>query len=314
VLGGPVYRSTLTAAPVGRPTRSAPGAGGWLGATGPASYTEPVPPDVAAPFRALTGLDVAGIPVHRGPAVSQQARAYQARAFTRSGEIFLPDEAGPLGHGETRALLAHELTHAIQQRVLSSSVPDEGSPRGQELEAEASAAEHWYRSEGTAPLRLAHLPAAASSWSSPPGPTATTGVQRQAGEYASAGAVAEGGEEPRPASGPGVPATVAAADDAGWLTGLTGLTVAPEEAASAGRQFAVLSDGRTTAAAGRKELDDLAERSERLIELSGQRPADLDDPASLDELTSMVYPRLRSMLRSELLVDRERAGLLADIS
>jgi hypothetical protein len=45
-----------------------------------------------------------------------------------------------------------------------------------------------------------------------------------------------------------------------------------------------------------------------------RRPADLDDPTSLDELTRKIYPRLRRLLKGELLADRERAGLLSDFS
>jgi Domain of unknown function (DUF4157) len=320
VLSGPVYRSWLATSPADRPARPATGDSGRPAAAGPASYTQSVPHDVAVPFQALTGLDVAGIPVHRGPAVSEQARAYQARAFTQSGEIFLPDEVGPLEHSEARALLAHELTHAIQQRVLSPSLPDESSARGQELEADASHAEHWYRSGGIAPLRLTHLPVAAllpgregllaaarrsaapasgTLWSSsdpPSGLEAASGVQRLAGDLAPAWPTADAGQEAEPTSDPGGPGTVSGSGVTTWAPGLAGLT------------------GLTGAGAARRELDDLAEHCERLVELSSERPADLDDPVSLDELASKVYPLLRSMLRGELLVDRERAGLLADIS
>jgi hypothetical protein len=36
------------------------------------------------------------------------------------------------------------------------------------------------------------------------------------------------------------------------------------------------------------------------------------DPYALDELANRLYPNIRTRLRQELLVDRERAGLLAD--
>ena len=36
------------------------------------------------------------------------------------------------------------------------------------------------------------------------------------------------------------------------------------------------------------------------------------DPYALDELAMRLYPNIRSRLRQELLIDRERAGLLAD--
>ncbi len=60
-------------------------------------------------------------------------------------------------------------------------------------------------------------------------------------------------------------------------------------------------------------LDDaLAPYHDQLIALCGQRPVDLDDALDLAELTTKLYPSLRGLLRSELIVDRERAGLLTD--
>jgi predicted nucleic acid-binding protein len=56
----------------------------------------------------------------------------------------------------------------------------------------------------------------------------------------------------------------------------------------------------------------IAELRARLSELAGRRAPDLDDPVELDELAVRLYGRLRSKLRFELLVDRERAGLLTD--
>ena len=38
----------------------------------------------------------------------------------------------------------------------------------------------------------------------------------------------------------------------------------------------------------------------------------VDDPYALDELATRIYPTIRSRWRQELLIDRERAGLLAD--
>jgi hypothetical protein len=37
-----------------------------------------------------------------------------------------------------------------------------------------------------------------------------------------------------------------------------------------------------------------------------------DSPAFLDEVTDDLYHRLRSALRSELIADRERAGVLTE--
>jgi hypothetical protein len=57
---------------------------------------------------------------------------------------------------------------------------------------------------------------------------------------------------------------------------------------------------------------ELTAARDRLLTLAAQRPLDLDDPAALDELAALLYPRLHRELRLELLVDRERSGLLSD--
>ena len=69
------------------------------------------------------------------------AQGLEARAFTHGGDIYLPDGVGPLGSQKAQSLLAHEMTHVRQQRQFGPSLPDELTPHGQHLEAEAAAAE-----------------------------------------------------------------------------------------------------------------------------------------------------------------------------
>ena len=57
---------------------------------------------------------------------------------------------------------------------------------------------------------------------------------------------------------------------------------------------------------------ELASVRDRLIELSGRRPLDLDDPGDIDEVAVRVYQKIHTRLRRELLVDRERAGRLSE--
>lgn len=114
--------------------------------------TPAIPTDIASAVRGVHQVDVSAIPVHRGPAVSAEARSLGARAFTRGGEVFLPDDAGPLGSPTARGLLAHELVHAVQQRTLGASLPAVSTPAGAALEAEAVAAEHAHGGAPPAPL------------------------------------------------------------------------------------------------------------------------------------------------------------------
>jgi len=110
-----------------------------------------VPAGLAGAIRGRHGVDVSDVPVHRGPEVAAEARSLGARAFTRGGEVFLPDDAGPLSTPKARGLLAHELVHVVQQRNLGSSLPSLASPGGVALEAEAVEAEHEHAGHGHAP-------------------------------------------------------------------------------------------------------------------------------------------------------------------
>jgi hypothetical protein len=42
-------------------------------------------------------------------------------------------------------------------------------------------------------------------------------------------------------------------------------------------------------------------------------PAGAQSPESMDELAGRIYDRIRMRFRDELLIDRERAGLLTDV-
>ena len=79
--------------------------------------------------------------IRRGSEANELAGALDARAFTHAGEIYLPDSHGPLSGQKARSLLAHEMTHVAQQRRLGSSLPHEDTAHGQQLEAQAAAAE-----------------------------------------------------------------------------------------------------------------------------------------------------------------------------
>ncbi|MFC0434206.1 DUF4157 domain-containing protein [Kutzneria buriramensis] len=119
---------------------------------------ESVPGELATAMRQTHGVDVADVPVVRGPVVSAQARSLGARAFTRAGKVHLPDEAGPVTSPKARGLIAHELVHAVQQRTLGLSLPSPSSEHGQALEAEAVAVERFYAGEPAAPQPLIHAP------------------------------------------------------------------------------------------------------------------------------------------------------------
>ncbi|GAB1512737.1 eCIS core domain-containing protein [Actinophytocola sp. KF-1] len=125
-----------------------------------ATVVDAVPPDLANSIRARQHADVSDVPVYRGPAVDAAAKARGAKAFASGGAVFLPDEAGPTDSPKARGVLAHELVHAVQQRTLGPVLPAVDSPLGQQLEAEAQAAERFYGGEAGAeePQPLIHAP------------------------------------------------------------------------------------------------------------------------------------------------------------
>ena len=117
----------------------------------PAAYTERVPDDLRTIMRNAYGVDVGDQVVHRGSDVTDEARQLGARAFARDGEVFVPIDAGPLDEARAKSLLAHELTHAAQQRRRTAPLPADGSVEGLALEAEAQRAERFVRGDPGAP-------------------------------------------------------------------------------------------------------------------------------------------------------------------
>jgi hypothetical protein len=236
------------------------------------------PADLADAVRRLHGVDVSDVVVSRGPEADRQAHSLGARAFTSDGEIMLPSEAGPVERSQTRALLAHELTHAAQQRALGPSLPPEHTREGAALEDAAVATEHLVLG-GRA---VSPSPSPPSSPSPAVIPVAAS-VQRQT-------------EEP-----PGALPAGNAFDPLALLP-RQGPELAPVTQAAISVSAPAPSGGETGFGAERA----------RLIELTRLRVLDLDDSVAVAELADGIYQRVRAKLQRELLIDRERSGLLSD--
>src|SRR5207247_8420919 len=97
--------------------------------------------------------------VHSGPRAAASANALQANAYTVGSDIVLRDTYDPAS-AAGRRLLAHELTHVVQQRGASSvaqraglvSDPSDASER--EAEAVAERAVAGERVQVSAPLTV----------------------------------------------------------------------------------------------------------------------------------------------------------------
>src|SRR5262245_13314703 len=72
---------------------------------------EPVDPGVRSRTEARTGADLSGARVHRDADAQLAASAIGARAFAYRHDVFL----GPGESPQDSALMAHELTHVVQQ-------------------------------------------------------------------------------------------------------------------------------------------------------------------------------------------------------
>jgi len=80
------------------------------------------------------------VTVHEGAGAATQSDAVNAEAFTRDGQVYLAADA-PLSSERGQQLLAHELTHVIQQGSRSSTMPGEHTHEGKSLEQAALAVE-----------------------------------------------------------------------------------------------------------------------------------------------------------------------------
>jgi hypothetical protein len=313
---------------------------------------EPAPHAVAAEVGRLHRADVGNVRVRRGEEAERVAADARARAVTRGGEVFIPDAAGRLDTGDGRGLLAHELTHVIQQRRLGTSVPLEHSPAGRRLESEASMTERHVRGDAGAP---APQPAAAQP--AAPAPAAAAQTPPADDDDAKATArelqdelIASGrafrmpdGSIVFPGSGMHLPqqrpsqtqpavAMQRAPDDAAPVAAdapapeYAGGFIPPTDGGYLPMPDMPAVSGAPTSASGAP-----AAKQSLLLPVaaaappaptpapgaapSPAAPAPAPEPAppiDLDDLARRVYGQVRTQLRSELLIDRERAGLLTD--
>ena len=106
----------------------------------PAPKQHAVSADVRAAVSAVAGTSPTSVTLHRGAAVDKKAQALNADAFTHEGAIHIPGTT-PLISDKSRQILAHELTHVVQQQQYGKTLPPEHTPLGRQLEASALHAE-----------------------------------------------------------------------------------------------------------------------------------------------------------------------------
>jgi hypothetical protein len=289
-----------------------------------------VPQAVVAPLRRALGIDVSGFPVRRGGAVTRAAHRLGARGFTADGVVHIPDHAGALDSREAAPLLAHELTHAAQQRRFGSALPSPGSAPARELEDEAVAVEEWVGSGAVGPPPLVVRQLAPADRRRPPGPFDDWEGAHDLPVLDAAELVREAGK----ATGAPIPALsddhrlpdvsvdglMAAYHDLRRLAEEEDEEEGDEEEGDDGGRVGGRGGGRggrgTTGGGGDGSTSETD--VDHLMELIADNPPrrwlDLDSPDDFEEIANRLYNHLIGRLRFDVLVERERSGTLLDFS
>lgn len=257
-----------------------------------------VPERVKQALRSSGGEPPSHVTVHEGASAASMTDAVNAEAFTRDGQIYLAGDA-PLSSERGQQLLAHELTHVMQQGSRSSSMPGEHTHEGKSLEEAALAVEKAMisgRHETVAPVvtprpprdseepELHHRPTAppASSWVGSPPPPSAAGTS----------------SSPSPAPSAPVQYSVDTSvqrrerdlSSSALNSGLSGLG----RSAMGGMQNALLS-----------QLEQ---------EMSGPSGPKKDKDSRFKQLerqAAQLYPYIRARLRAELIRELERRGRIS---
>ncbi|WP_375495326.1 DUF4157 domain-containing protein [uncultured Nostoc sp.] len=77
---------------------------------------QPMSPTVTEPMERAFGADFGGVRVHTGAQADMLARSIQAKAFTTGQDVFFRQGAYEPGSQGGQELIAHELTHVVQQK------------------------------------------------------------------------------------------------------------------------------------------------------------------------------------------------------
>lgn len=265
-------------APAARPAQPARGL-----ASGVSVPTSGGPRQVAVPaaiqqvLRGTVGNAPATVRVHEGVQAAHQSDSLNAEAFTRDGEIFLSSDV-PLNSRRGQELLAHELTHVVQQQGGALRMPDESTPAGQAHEAMARQVEAQVAGSG---VDLVHRVSPTISAPAPP-TSVPSGVQRSAAPLVkNSPGMTQGAPVSRPKS-------TSSDDDEDDKQ--------PEQLSGWGRMKS----------AGLSWLENqLSEPPPPPPRATGGRRR-----RELERQAKELYPMIRSQLRSELIRDLERRGRL----
>jgi len=118
---------------------------------------EALPGSVRASFEPHLGRDFGDVRVHRDSEADNLSRDLGAKAFTTGKDIFFRNSDYQPDSDDGKRLLAHELTHVVQQNALG---PNGRADRGHLLRSQASPVE----APGTTAEEKTNSPATEESW------------------------------------------------------------------------------------------------------------------------------------------------------
>lgn len=133
--------------------------------------------DVRADMESRLGHDFSDVRVHTGDAAHRSAASVQAHAYTVGSDVVFQDGQYDPGSTAGRTMLAHELTHVVQQR----SGPVDGTATGDGVRV-SDPSDRFEREAAATAERVMSAPPAQSA-ATPAGPAPAAGsVQRDADE------------------------------------------------------------------------------------------------------------------------------------
>jgi Domain of unknown function (DUF4157) len=116
---------------------------------------QPLPAPVRSPMEEAFGADFSTVRVHTNPQAAQMSQSIQAQAFTAGTNIFFRQGAFDPASRSGQRLLAHELTHVVQQR--SSAIQHRSVPFIQRKAYLANSDDAIYADTNTVGLELSYL-------------------------------------------------------------------------------------------------------------------------------------------------------------
>lgn len=266
--------------------------------TGPRRMAVPEP--VRQILRETVGEPPAHVTVHEGGTAAEMTDSVNAEAFTRDGQIYFAGDA-PVDSPRGQQLLAHELTHVIQQQGRAGSMPGEHTDEGQDLERAARQVEdHMVNGRGRSARAVVRAP---KSKGDEPAPLHHRNAAMDAPSMrgSGGGAVTSSGSQSISPTGNG--SSVSSASH-----GIDAGVQRKEREPSRGVLDGI---GDTASKAWSKSRESLLGQFEQ--EFSGP-PKSNKEPDSrarqLERQAADLYPYLRRRLRAELVRDLERRGRL----